>query len=325
MSDGPNADVWSTLRTQRTGSEDQIVTTPVVHHGAPTALMYAMDEGGSLCLLIGVEEIPTDPIHPDLRGLRVRTKSLSFGRFITVIAEPACERVFGAVCADIIIAIVDQHRQPAKAVASVIKAWASLWKPATTLMSATAQIGLFGELLSLQKIVMPVVGPSAVVHWSGPDKERHDFVGERIHLEVKTTTKSHHEHEISRYDQLRVPAGRRLFVISILAESSVAGTMSLATQVDQITDLLRGEPAYLDDFLTKLGKCEWTEELRHAPELQRFHLRKSGIFPVDSEFPRIPDDFAMPDGVTGIKYTVDLANLAPWSAQDLHDEIRGGF
>ncbi len=127
-----------------------------------------MDEDGCLCLLIDVEEIPTDPIHPDLRGLRVRTKSLSFGRFITVMAEPSCERVFGAVCADIIIAIVDQHRQPAKAVASVIKAWASLWKPATTLMSATAQIGLFGELLSLQKILMPVVGPSAGVAVCAP-------------------------------------------------------------------------------------------------------------------------------------------------------------
>ncbi len=46
MSDGPNADVWSALRSQRTGCEDQIVTTPVIHHGAPTSLMYARGSPG---------------------------------------------------------------------------------------------------------------------------------------------------------------------------------------------------------------------------------------------------------------------------------------
>jgi hypothetical protein len=60
-------------------------------------------------------------------------------------------------------------------VESLLKAWAAHWKPAATLMSASTQIGLCGELLTMGRILMPVVGPMAVTHWSGADKERHDF------------------------------------------------------------------------------------------------------------------------------------------------------
>ena len=192
-------------------------------------------------------------------------------------------------------------------------------------MSATAQIGLCGELLTMTHVVMPAIGNRAVLHWSGADRERHDFLGDRIHVEVKTTTASKHEHIISRYDQLRVPREQRLHVVSIQLESSARGSLSAATLVDDIVERLRGEPDLMDDFLVKVGKYGWSEALRHAPELLRFNLRASCIYQVDERFPRIPDDFALPTGVTKLEYTVDLANLAPISVTDLQDEIRSGF
>jgi len=64
----------------------------------------------------------------------------------------------------------------------------------------TVHVGLFGELLVLKTLMIPCFGPSAVNQWSGPESERHDFVGDRLRLEVKTTRKSQDEHEISRLD-----------------------------------------------------------------------------------------------------------------------------
>ncbi len=302
-----------------------MATTPVIHCDNVTRLLYGMDDRGALHLLIPVESAPTVPIAPDLRGIRVRIQRTSLGPVLDVIAEPAYERVFGAVCGEMVAAIVDQKRNPIHAVASTLRAWSTAWKPATGLMSDIAQVGLFGELLTLEKIVFPAIGAKAVAHWSGPDRERHDFVGDRLHLEIKTTRKSVHEHVISRLDQLRVPESRKLIVVSVLLEESAAGSLSVATQMDKVVELLRGDPATLDDFLTKAALYGWTDALRHSPDLLRFHLRTSGFFPVDESFPRLPDDFQPPSGVTAVTYTINLANLAAIDLGEIRAAITAGF
>jgi hypothetical protein len=157
--------------------------------------------------------------------------------------------------------------------------------------------------------MIPCLGPSAVDQWSGPESERHDFVGDRLHVEVKTTRKSRHEHEISRLDQLRVPDGCRLLVVSILLEQSIGGAETIATRMDAIVDLLRNDASAMDAFMTKMVNMGWAEEMRRSGELARFHLRGASVFVVDEDFPRIPDDFTPPSGVVSVKYTVDLANL----------------
>jgi hypothetical protein len=176
-------------------------------------------------------------------------------------------------------------------------------------MDKSVQVGLFGELLALQTLMIPSLGPAAIDQWSGPDAERHDFVGDRLHIEVKTTRKSRHEHEISRLDQLRVPDGCQLLLVSIQLEQSVGGDETLATRVDTIVNLLRNDAAALDTFMTKLVNVGWSEEMRNSGELLRFFLRDAFVFAVDEDFPRLPDDFTPPSGVVSVKYTIDLANL----------------
>jgi hypothetical protein len=154
------------------------------------------------------------------------------------------------------------------------------------------------------------IGPAAVYQWSGPDAERHDFVGDRLHLEVKTTRKSRPEHEISRLDQLRAPAGCRLLFVSIQVEQSVGGSQTLASQIDIAVDSLRAYPAALDDFMAKTANVGWSEEMRHSGELLRFNLGDdTHVYEVNADFPRIPDDFTPLSGVVAVKYTVDLANV----------------
>ena len=157
--------------------------------------------------------------------------------------------------------------------------------------------------------MIPVLGPAAVDQWSGPESECHDFVGERLHIEVKTTRKSRPEHEISRLDQLRVPSGCQLLFVSIQLEESIGGNETLVTQVDRIVDLLRGDAGALDVFMTKMVCMGWAEEMRNSGELLRFFVRGADAYIVDDDFPRLPDDFLPPSGIVSVRYTVDLANL----------------
>lgn len=310
MADSPTPRQWAQLRATRPLSEGAFVTMAVVVDGVETPLSLAMDQPGHLHLLIPVQRPPTGQKPSDLNGLKVRHRRLETGEVIDLTAPPSHEQVFTPFCRDVIDAIVAQRRDPWAAVAATVRNWQSAWKPVRQEMSAAVQVGLFGELLVLNSLMLPCLGPAAVDQWSGPDAERHDFVGDRLHLEVKTTRKSRPEHEISRIDQLRAPAGGRLLFVSVQVEQSVGGEQTLANQLDAAVDVLRAHPAALDTFMAKMASMGWSEEMRQSGELLRFNLGDdTHVYEVDADFPRLPDDFMPPSGVVAVKYTVDLANV----------------
>jgi hypothetical protein len=322
MADGPTPAQWAELRTQRPLGDDALTTIPIISEGTETRLFMAMDMAGNLHLLIPVERGPTGTKPPDLNGLKVRHRRLETGEFLDLVANPSHEQVFNPVCKEVVNAILSEQRDPWSAVAAIIRSWQSAWKPARQEMDRTVQVGLFGELLVLQTLMIPCLGPAAVNQWSGPQSERHDFVGDRLHLEVKTTRKSRHEHEISRLDQLRVPEGCQLLFVSIQLEESIGGNETLATSVDATVDLLRADSAALDTFMTTIANIGWSEEMRNSGELLRFFLRDAFVYAVDEDFPRLPDDFTPPSGVVSVKYTVDLANLPALGMEEVMDIVK---
>lgn len=320
MADVPTSQQWTDLRAIRPVSEDLFAAIPVVVGCNETPLSLAVDHLGHLHLLIPVQQGGQKP--SDLNGLRVRHRRLGEGEVLDLAAPPSHERVFTPFCRDVIDAVVVQGRDPWKAVAATIRTWQSAWKPARQEMSANVQVGLFGELFVLRHLMIPCLGPAAVDQWGGPDAERHDFVGESLHIEVKTTRKSRPEHEISRLDQLRVPAGCRLLVASIQLEETAGGSETLATEMDAVVDLLRSDGGAMDAYMSKMYQMGWSEEMRNSGELLRFLVRDAAVYAVDDAFPRLPDDFRLPSGVVSVKYTVDLANLPSLGMDEVNDIIR---
>ncbi len=323
MIDGLTPMHWAQLRTIRPQSEDALAAMPISVDGNETHLSMAMDQAGHLHLLIPVDCGPTGPPPPDLNGLKVRHRRLEAGEVLDLSAPPSHEQVFTPFCREIVDAVVHHAREPWKAVAAIIREWQSAWKPVRQAMDKTAQVGLFGELLALRSLMIPALGPAAVDQWSGPESERHDFVGERLHLEVKTTRKSRPEHEISRLDQLRAPAGCELLFVSIQLEETIGGSETLATQMDAVIEMLRGDAAALDQFMMKMVQMGWAEEMRNSNELLRFFVRQAEVYAVDEDFPRLPDDFLPPSGIVSVKYTVDLANLPSLGVDEATAVIKG--
>jgi hypothetical protein len=112
-----------------------------------------------------------------------------------------------------------------------------------------------------------------------------------------------------------------LLFVSIQLEQSVGGDESLATRLDAVVDLLRSDATALDTFMTKMVNMGWSEEMRDSGELLRFFLRDAFVYVVDEDFPRLPDDFALPSGVVSVKYTVDLANLPALGMEEVTEII----
>ncbi|WP_239027602.1 PD-(D/E)XK motif protein [Geomonas diazotrophica] len=298
------------------------MTTPIILDGAETSISMAMDYAGYLHLLIPVENPPVEAPPSDLNGLKVRHRCLEIGDYLDLSAPPSHEQVFTPFCREVVDAVEGKNRDPWKAVAATIRAWLSAWRPARQAMEKSVQVGLFGELLVLRSLMIPAIGAAAVDQWSGPESERHDFVGKYLRVEVKTTRKSRPEHEISRLDQLRAPTGCQLLFVSIQLEETIGGSETLATQMDSIVDLLREDPAALDRFMTKMVIMGWSEDMRTSGELLRFFIRAGEVYAVDDDFPRIPEDFQVPSGIVSIKYTVDLANLPSLGVDDATSLIK---
>ena len=312
--------MWADLRRRRPCDDEELATVHI-HAG----IVAGMDRHGDLHLLVTVQQGPTVPMPPDLNGLRVRHQRLVEQQAADLIAPASHEQLFSALSRCVVEAVVAQHREPWAAIAAIIRDWSSAWKPTKGSMEQTTQVGLYGELWTLRDILIPAIGSKAAWTWSGPDSERHDFVGREVHVEVKTTRRSTPEHEISRLDQLRRPEGKRLLVVSVQVEQTKGGDGTLADMIDSVLELLRDDLAASNEIMAGLFKAGWTDDMRRTGELVRLNLRDALVFEVCDGFPRLPDDFTKPAGVVSVKYVINLANVPDLSVDQVTTIINDGM
>lgn len=126
---------------------------------------------------------------------------------------------------------------------------------------------------------------------------------------MKTTTRSEPKHEISRIDQLRAPPEKRLLFVSVMLEKSLGGNETLADRIDEVRERLGTDGRALDVFDSRLATLGWHEGLRQTGDLLRFTFRSVHVFEVAGMFPRLPDDYVAPLGVTSIKYSINVESL----------------
>lgn len=265
-------------------------------------------EDGRLHLLIVVDSEPLD-LPPDLQSIQVRLVEGEDRTWLDVSARSHHEELFTLIANKVLNAICIEGRDRAVSVDKVIDDMRAALRPVVPDLSTSVQIGLFGELWVLSNVLLPTVGSKVCHMWSGPDSERHDFVGHGVHLEVKTTTRSEPKHEISRLDQLRTPKDKRLLLVSVLLERSLGGEVTLADLVDEVRGKLGSDGREIDVFESQLSKLGWHEGVRQNGSLLRFNFRDVHVFEVEGSFPRMPDDYIPPPGVSSIKYSIDVGHL----------------
>lgn len=94
-----------------------------------------------------------------------------------------------------------------------------------------------------------------------------------------------------------------------MLEKSLGGEETLADRIDEIRQKLESDGCALDVFDSRLAHIGWHEGLRQTGTLLRFTFRYVHVFEVAGTFPRLPDDYVPPLGVTGIKYSINVGSL----------------
>lgn len=322
MIERPSSEMWGELRAGGRPAGDQIAVRALTDGDQETALLLGVDADGELHLLIPLPEEVAAPETADLTVVRLRSRRIEGRNHLDLVATPAHEHIFTPFCWDVLQAVHTRGRDPDRAVPAILRAWQSAWRPAQPTMDKATQVGLLGELYLLHRLMLPVLGPLAIEQWSGPDREKHDFVGERLHLEVKTTRRARPEHEISRLDQLRCPDGRTLLLASVQLDISAAGDLSIPDLIDAVVREVQAEPGAAYRFLSKVAAVGWSDSMRTSGELMRVFLRDAAVYRVDGRFPRLADNFIAPPGVVAMRYTISLANLPPLDAAEARRLIR---
>jgi len=259
-------DRWASLRSGL--GAHPFVREAIMDGDRYTQCAIGVDDASRLHLMVQVADDEAD-LPPDLNDISIRYAD-SDCLVVDLAADAALEIFISPIYEAIIRSCLD-GRNPVRVISEHLERIRKAFTRAGSEISENKQIGLVGELLVMHHILIPAIGIRAALQWSGPLAERHDFVGNKVHVEVKSTTRSIDQHEISRLDQLRPPAGKRLLLASVQLERTIAGEHSVASLREAILDALGNDGAALDQFEFKIQKMGWHDRLIQSGTLLRFN------------------------------------------------------
>ncbi len=226
--------------------------------------------------------------------------------------------IFYTLCLDI-IAASEQAKSEADAVSvALMRTWRwchLLRSGGSALLSAEEQKGLMGELLVLERLLLPQVGASAAVTaWRGPLDSPKDFEIGRVAIEAKARRGGGAPFvTIASEDQLDESGVDALFLYVVeLSEASENAIDGLT--VHDVADRIRKHLFSLDP-----GASGVFETLLLAAGLRpeddysnyRWLERASSLYLVTGEFPRIVRR-EIRSGVSHVRYSVSLAECEPF-------------
>ncbi len=271
------------------------------------------------------DALPEDYELPSFRVLRVTRAtepSASLPReSITLQADQAgFNEVFTHLVQDIIARAARETSEAGAA--HVLRARLILWqrllqRDRTNGLTPEEQRGLYGELHTLETLLLPRLGPLATVQaWTGPLGTPQDFqIPGAIALEVKTSlTRSASDINISSEVQLDDSGSANLYLKHILIEAQRDAGESLPALVARVRNILiTADPAATDifeDLLLEAGYSPTSnpEVLYREPG---YTFRGARMYRVHGDFPRIVRA-QLPAGVSNVTYGLSTAALTPF-------------
>lgn len=247
------------------------------------------DTGAGTMLPVELETLETE--EGSSRFLRVSCK------------DPRLNRTFLSLVAEMLDDVEVSGTPVVDALSKVIDSWRELLRSREKEMNRTEAIGLFGELVILQRLTA-LDAHSALSVWRGAENYRHDFSRSNA-LEVKTYTGfGDPKVWVHGAHQLEPPTAHRLHLVALRVDEHATGR-TVANLVDALA--LAGLPR--GQILRKLDKT--MDELELSTSC--FTVEEVRLFEVGPDFPGIRPSRLTGNalrGVDDLTYTISL-DLCP--------------
>ena len=281
----------------------------------PWGLYWAVDAERNVLLILQHSGTSRRPRRlPKLRGLRVEAQpadSRSDERIVIRLTDPEQRDIFLRFCRDIIDATVlaQTEEQAVERFLARTWRWHRLLKGGRDeRLGDDEQRGLIGELIVLERHLLPVLGAlDAVRCWTGPLDAPHDFEISRIHVEAKARGSATPRVVISSEHQLQSGNAEKLF-LHVTEVTTAAEDGSDALTVTDIAARIRvvlaeRDMAAVDIFEERLNMVgfDWTDDYSD----KSWVVGQEALYDVREGFPRITSAM-VPGGVGNVRYMISL-------------------
>jgi hypothetical protein len=324
-----NMEVWKGLNASGTpntgykgiwlGTDDDLESTLHIFRDELGCFHFAIE--------VGEDTNPKKIIDPKVNGLNVTINSYLLGArirrsFIDIKCNingylPEFTKVTKDICAEILL----NGKAPVVAVNEIIEKWIVFWdNQSSKILSVEEQIGLLCELRVLR--MLSVIHPEkAMKGWIGPFNERHDFMLDKISIEVKGTRSASRTHTINGVDQLLpFPGKDLLFVSFIVSGSDDKNAICLPDAIGELYDTLRNHPTLTIRFNELLANAGYSP--LHVEEYKacRFLIADAQCYWVNSRFPFLSKHHLsspLMERISSIRYDITLEGILSTPAEKM--------
>lgn len=184
-----------------------------------------------------------------------------------------------------------------------------------TALPLERQLGLWGELWTLNEIALRTSWKTAIEAWiaNGEGAEEHDFALSQVDVEVKTTNLELRHHHVSSASQFLPKHGRDLFVMSLQVTAGGVGGSTLNSAVETAR---RAAPKAVAHKLEKTLKAVgWRDEDADRYSTRWVH-RNAPMVINAAELPRLQVTGQNVSRLRSWSYVVDVGGLGEPAAGD---------
>lgn len=245
------------------------------------------------------------------------------------LADASLVDIFHQLCLDIVASASRAESGPDAVRRAIGRTWRwhHLLRGGGGLLSAKAQMGLLGELVVLERYVLPSLGAAAAVEsWLGPLGATQDFSHAGVRIESKACGRTTAAAvRISSEHQLDSGAGQSLFLHLCVfepvdaMESGGVSVTDVARRLQRVFDNeARAISGRFDALLTAAG-FDFDDDY----SLWLWEGGERAIYDVGEAFPRLTPS-RLPNGVQHVVYDVSLGECGEFviSGDYLEDALR---
>lgn len=172
-------------------------------------------------------------------------------------------------------------------------------------LSEESEIGLLGELKTLEYIIDKLDIDVALNSWVGPDYNPKDFRLENIEIETKSTRNQ--LIKINGIDQLDISEGKDLFInVHCIIENDEGYTIS--DIIEKIKRKIISEQIK-EKFMHKVYKYGYVPKDEYISQ-KKYKILNSCFYKVNENFPKITkSDLIHKEAIKNVSYSIDLESI----------------